>query len=110
MEKKEEFKEFAKTHPELVNHIKDGEMTWQKYYELYDIYGEDENIFNKYLQKEESTNITNIVKNIDVNKIQEHIGTAQKALDIIGELTKKESKTQILSQTNPRPIKNFFKD
>lgn len=110
MEKKEEFKEFAKGHPELVNYINNGEMTWQKYYELYDIYGEDENVWNKYFQKDESKNITNIVRNIDVNKIQEHIGTAQKALDIIGELTKKESPKEILSASNPRPITNFFKD
>ena len=39
MSKKEEFKEFVKTKPELIRHIEDGSMTWQKYYEIYDIYG-----------------------------------------------------------------------
>ena len=38
---KETFKEFISKKPELIDYIKNGEMTWQKFYELYDIYGED---------------------------------------------------------------------
>ena len=34
--KKEQFKNFARIHPELVEYIKNGEMTWQKFYEIYD--------------------------------------------------------------------------
>ena len=39
MDKKEEFKIFARKHPELVSFVKDKSMTWQKFYEIYDIYG-----------------------------------------------------------------------
>ena len=39
MNKKEEFKNFARLHPELVTYIKNGNMSWQKFYEIYDIYG-----------------------------------------------------------------------
>ena len=35
---KENFKIFAKNHPELLDYIKSGEMTWQKFYEIYDLY------------------------------------------------------------------------
>ena len=33
---KENFKAFARIHPELANHVLNGEVTWQKLYELYD--------------------------------------------------------------------------
>ena len=34
---KEEFKVFARSHPERVSFIKSGEMTWQKFYEIIDM-------------------------------------------------------------------------
>lgn len=43
MDKKEEFKLFAKKHPELINYLDNHkDMSWQKLYEIYDIYGEDD--------------------------------------------------------------------
>ena len=44
MSKKDDFKEFASKNPSLAKYIENGEMSWQKFYELYDIYGEDVNI------------------------------------------------------------------
>lgn len=35
MSNKEEFKLFVKSHPELIRYVKNGEMTWQKFYETY---------------------------------------------------------------------------
>ena len=48
---KETFKEFIRNKPELINHVNNGTMTWQKFYELYDLYGEDDNIWKQYKQK-----------------------------------------------------------
>ena len=110
MDKKEEFKTFARLHPELVSYVKSGEMSWQKFYELYDIYGEDETVWKDYAKKEEASNITNLVKNMDMDKVQEHINTAQKALGFISELTKKDPVTNTIANVTPRPITNFFKD
>ena len=45
---KESFKQFAKQHPEFIKYINNGEMTWQKFYELYDMYGDNSDIWNKY--------------------------------------------------------------
>ena len=39
MSKKDDFKEFASKNPSLAKYIENGEMSWQKFYELYDIYG-----------------------------------------------------------------------
>ena len=41
MDNLDNFKLFVKANPQFASYIKDGSMTWQKFYELYDMYGED---------------------------------------------------------------------
>ena len=112
---KESFKTFAKSHPELVSHIKNGNMTWQKFYEIYDIYGEDTKAWEPYLNKDNNINgITNILNGIDSNSIQKHINTAQKAIGVVQELIGK-GKTDTVSSIakgplKARPINKFFED
>ena len=120
MNKKEEFKNFARLHPELLDYIKNKEMTWQSFYEIYDIYGTDENAWSKYLNQNSSVNsketvnmLTEKLKSIDVNSIQEHIKTAQKALSIVSELTGKSDTVAAATSAIPkvpRPINKFFED
>lgn len=118
MDKKEAFKGFAKMHPELLGSIKSGETSWQKLYEIYDIYGEDDRAWNTYFNKNTSTssggfnNITDIVKNIDMDSVQKHINTAQKALGIVQELTGKGANAinSVKGPVAPRPINKFFED
>ena len=43
------FKNFVKENPKLANFVRNGDMTWQKFYELYDLYGPFHDIWNKYL-------------------------------------------------------------
>ena len=50
MDKKVEFKNFVKENPRLIKFVKNGEMTWQKFYELYDMYGTDDNVWANYLK------------------------------------------------------------
>lgn len=122
MATKDEFKNFAKTHPELVHYIKNGESTWQKFFEIYDIYGEDENAWQDYFKKTDTSSsssynfksFTDKLKNIDLSAIQEHIGTAQKALGIVQELTTKGTGAAVGAEAaeivNPRPINKIFED
>ena len=116
MDKKAAFKEFVKTKPELIDYVLKNNMTWQKFYEIYDLYGEDKTIWDKYTNVNNNSlnKLTNLVKNVDLDSIQNHIGTAQKALGFIQELTSKNSSniskiaTDIAS--SPRPINKFFED
>ncbi len=118
MTTKEEFKNFARKHPELVHFIKNGESSWQKFYEIYDIYGEEESAWQDYFTKKTTSgndynfkSLTDKIKNIDLSSIQEHITTAQKALGIVQELTGKGTGTATASEVvAPRPINKIFED
>ena len=44
MDNLDNFKLFVKENPTFVRFIRDGSMTWQKFYELYDMYGENSTI------------------------------------------------------------------
>lgn len=119
MDTKEKFKDFVRQNPVLLTHVKEGKMTWQKFYEIYDIYGEEETAWQDYFRKTTSTNneynfksITEKIKNIDLSSIQEHINTAQKALGIVQELTGKGTGATATAQevVTPRPINKIFED
>lgn len=119
--KQEEFKNFVRTKPELIKYVQNGEMTWQKFYELYDLYGTDESIWNKYILRDRSgvedsiSKITNMVKNVNVDSIKSHINTAKKAIDFVSDLTKKNPTSNIAENltkgpVSPRPLNKFFED
>lgn len=115
MDKKEEFKTFIKNNPKLINYIKDNDGSMQKLYEIYDVYGEDDKVWEEYLKDRSSinlNNISNIVKNIDMNSIKGHINTAQKALNLVQELTGKvnEGAKIIKKPLAPKPLDKFFED
>lgn len=115
MSKKEEFKSFVSNHPELVTYIKNKEHTWQDFYELYDMYGEDQEVWSKYKDDSSRANslgeLTNIVKNINIDSVQKYINNAQKAINVIQELTTKKPPTSApIVPKSPRPITKFFGD
>ncbi len=125
MTKMDEFKTFLKTKPELISYVESGEMTWQKFYEIYDIYGDDESVWNKYKNDNRAlpgvaegiSKISNIVKNMDMESIKSHINTAQKAIDFMADMTTKKNNNLPNLGNNlnkgpvsPRPLNKFFED
>ncbi len=112
----EEFKSFVRKNPSLIKQIKTGEMTWQKYYELFDLYGESSKIWNSYLGNTISNNpspgnmindIFSYFKNIDLNSVQEGIGNIQKVLGALKDTGKKD---EVETPYKPRPIYKHFED
>ena len=49
---KENFKSFVKKNPKLVKYVKNGESSWQKFYEIYDLYGESDEAWREYKSEE----------------------------------------------------------
>lgn len=117
MDKKEEFKEFIKTKPELIDYVKNKEYTWQDFYEIYDLYGKNEEAWDKYKKIEDRKTasleeLTSLVKNINIDNVQKYINNAQKAINVITELTTKtkvDNVSNIVTKT-PRVINKFFGD
>lgn len=89
---KENFKKFAKKHPELSNKVETKQTTWQELYELYDIYGEDNKVWDRYITKNDITikDIISKLKNINLEEIQTQIESIQKTLSFFLELLNKE--------------------
>ena len=91
MDTKEKFKLFVRNNPQFATYIKDGSMTWQKFYELYDMYGEESSVWNdfKEVTRKNSPTISDIVnmaKNIDINKLQDGVNSLSKAFGLFSEL------------------------
>ena len=92
---KEEFKKFIKKRPELAQAVFNNKTTFQKLYEAYDMYGEDSNVFDEVLIdntniRETSTSsfkeITNLLRNIDLDTVQRSVNGLQKAISLISEI------------------------
>lgn len=123
MAKIDNFKLFVKNNPNLITYVKNNTMSWQKFYELYDLYGEDNSVWNEYLNKNTTVNTTkteskksskfsdilDMAKNLDTNKLQDSISSVQKAIGLIGDILVKDKKPDA-STYNPRPIYRRFDD
>lgn len=99
-------------HPEFVDYAKSNNISFQTFYELYDIYGEDENVWKKYTTKSivEGINVKsllNTIKNINLDSLEENISSIQKAVMLIEELTRK-SDTDINDNVNEEKINNIY--
>ena len=73
---KETFKEFVKTKPYLAEYVLKNNITWQQLYEIYDMYGESSDVWNKYKPSESRLDF---LSKIDTDSLTKHIETAQKA-------------------------------
>lgn len=123
MSKIDNFKSFVQKNPNLVTQVRNNTTTWQELYELYDLYGEENDIWNSYIKKEETrsakntskattnntfNNIMEMAKNIDTAKLQDGITSMQKAISLFGDMLIKDKPDT--NTYTPRPIYRKFDD
>ena len=116
---KESFKLFARLHPELADSvINNNNITWQKLYELYDIYGENSSVWNQYLNTTSSkvikdsgiNDILKTVKAIDLKSVQSGIENIEKVVGLIQDIGLGKNKNVNSEIYEKRPIYKSFED
>jgi len=125
MNKKDDFKAFVVKHPNLVTVVKNKTHSWQDLFEVYDLYGEDEALWDRYLNNSDisSSNVSNdklnsigeltkLFKNVNIDNVQKYIDTAQKAIGVIQGLTGSKGAEDLVSKgpSVSRPINKIFED
>ncbi len=120
MNTKDKFKDFVKRNPALLNYVKNGEMTWQKFYEIYDMYGEVSEAWKDYLKvntvrtattvatEGTSFDIMNFIKSIDLDNLQEGVNSVQRVLGLLQDMN--PSKKTNINVNKPRPLYKHFED
>lgn len=119
----ETFKGFVRKNPILIKHVKSGTMSWQKFYEIYDLYGEDEVAWKDYLQVEKkqeavsnaatAVGIADIfawLKTLDLDSVQSGISSLQRVLGVVQDFSGKSSSTEKKEDYKPRPLYKHFED
>ena len=107
------FKLFVREHPNLINFVRNNEMTWQGFYEMFDLYGPTNHVWDKYLGITSTTtgtfkDIFNMFRNMDMNELQRGIGYVQ---EFLKEKTNEPIKNSMPRNIyEPRPLYKYFDD
>ena len=123
-----EFKEFVKKNTNLISYVESGKTSWQKLYELYDLYGESNEVWNKYkinsnsenksLNDNRSTNgfnsnsfkeLLNLVKGVDLNTVQKGLSSLDKAIEAFKGIIP-DNTSSVSNVYEPRPTYKYFED
>lgn len=121
---KDSFKEFVKKNPNLIKFVKNGDMNWQKFYEMYDLYGEEESVWKKYLDNDfKNETVKDIskttafadflafLKTVNLDSLQEGIGSIQRVLGVFQDFSNNKSNTKDdKKEYKPRPLYKHFED
>ncbi len=110
---KEDFKNFVNNHKELIRYVNSDKMTWQKFYDMYCLYGENSDVWDEYLKKEENKSsisfgdILDKIKRLDPEEVQKNINSLNKILSLISTLVTKEEPKE---EYEPIPLYKKFED
>ena len=118
---KEQFKNFVRKNPILVKYVDSKEMTWQQFYEMYDLYGEENSVWDKYLNNSivskditKTTAFTDLLaflKTINLDSLKEGINSVQRVLGVFQDLSgNKNENIEEKKEYKPRPLYKHFED
>lgn len=85
---KEGFINFARANPTLVDYVRKNNSSWQDLFEIYELYGEDEGVWNRYLNnRDKSVNeLVSLVKGINLESVRKVVDGLQKTISLVQEI------------------------
>lgn len=88
---KERFIGFVKNNPALVDYVKKNNTSWQSLYEVYALYGENEEVWSKYLNsKENSVNeLVGMIKSINLESVRKVVDGLQRTISLVQDISGK---------------------
>lgn len=108
------FKRFVRNKPLLADYVKSGKESWQSLYNLYDLYGENNSVWDSYLNSPNVTlkDLFDSIKNIDVTEVQNSINSLQKGIGYLEDLVKSKEKSIPIRKSNyeSRPLYKYYDD
>ncbi len=114
MNTKENFKDFVRKNPILLKRVKEGKGTWQQFFEIYDLYGDDDTAWKDYLKADSvkvdagsSFDFVSFLKGLDLDSIQEGVNSLQRVLGLLQDMS---IKPEVSSLKRPRPLYKHFDD
>lgn len=125
MSKIDEFKTFVKENPRLIKYVKNNDMTWQKFYEIYDLYGDSKEAWKDFLDVDIATTVAtdtvatasastatsdfmSWIKGIDLDSIREGVNSLQRVIGVMQDFN--SSKQTNSEEYKPRPLYKHFED
>ena len=110
---KEDFKNFVNNHKELINYVNTDKMTWQKFYDMYSLYGENSDVWDEYLNKKNNNTISlkdilDSLKNLDADEVKKNINSLNKILSLVSTLISKDN--NVKEEYEPMPLYKKFED
>ena len=111
---KEDFKNFVNNHKELIRYVNSDKMTWQKFYDMYSLYGEQSDVWDEYFKKDDNKSsisfkdIIDKVKELDPDEVQKNINSLNKILSLVSTLISKDNNVQ--EEYEPMPLYKKFED
>ncbi len=113
MNDKSQFKEFVKKNPGLIKHVRNGSKTWQDFYEIFNLYGENNSVWDEFLKESSSTSqsvdFISWLKGIDLDGIQNGVESIQRVLGVVQDFTNKDNVLP-KDEYKPRPLYKHFED
>ena len=120
---KVEFKEFVSKNPHLINQVTSGKTSWQKLYEIFDLYGESSTVWDNYKEIKTNSRTTNnsnlntgfkdlfnMVKGVDLESVQKGLNSLDKAIEAFKGIIPNNSSTPLKDVYEPRPTYKYFED
>lgn len=116
-----EFKDFINKHPELLVNIRKSGKSWQYYYDKWVLNGENDPMWQKYMNENEQEpnsenhsklfeKIIQLTQNIDVNKVQKQVSQLDSTINSIQKMLHQFLESQNQKQNSPPNQFNWFRD